>query len=109
MRAAIEAKQISLADTSVTGRDLDNLIALIYNNLDLVATSLNDLPGTDILLHRIETGDSPPIRTRGYRHSPEDNAEISRQTQEMLLAGVIEESDTAWGSPVILVSKKEVA
>ena len=58
------------------------------------------------MLHRINTGDSPPIRTRGYRHSPADNAEISRQVKEMQEAGVIEESDTAWGSPVILVSKK---
>jgi len=61
------------------------------------------------MLHRIDTGDSPPIRTRGYRHSPADNQEIARQTREMLEAGIIEESDTAWGSPVILVSKKEVA
>jgi len=83
MRTALEDKQISLTDTAVTGCDLDNLITLLYNNLDLVATSLNDLPGTDIMLHRIDTGDSPPIRTRGYRHSPADNAEISRQVKEM--------------------------
>ena len=61
------------------------------------------------MLHRIETGDSPPIRTRGYRHTPADNEEINSQAREMLAAGVIEESDTAWGSPVILVSKKEFA
>jgi len=97
MRAALDAKQISLTDTSVTGRDLDNLIALLYNNLDLVATSLNDLPGTDVMLHRIDTGDSPPIKTRGYRHSPADNLEIARQTKETLEAGIIEEFDTAWG------------
>ena len=35
--------------------------------------------------------------------------EIGRQVTEMLQAGVIEESDTAWGSPVILVSKRELA
>jgi hypothetical protein len=97
MRAALEAKQISLTDTAVTGHDLDKLITLLYKNLDLVATSLNDLPGTDIMLHRIDTGSSAPIRTRGYRHSPADNAEISRQVHEMREAGVIEESDTAWG------------
>jgi hypothetical protein len=108
MRAALAAKQISLTDTAVTGPDLDNLITLLYRNLDLVATSLNDLPGTDIMFHRIDTSDSPPIKTRGYRHSPKDNAEISRQVTEMRQAGVIKESDTAWGSPVILVSKKEL-
>ena len=34
MRAILEDKQISLADTSVTGRDLDNLIVLLYDNLE---------------------------------------------------------------------------
>ena len=65
MRAALEAKQLSLTDTAVSGQDLDNLIVLLYKNLDLVATSLKDLPGTDIMLHRIDTGCSAPIRTRG--------------------------------------------
>src|SRR5208282_6837483 len=75
----------------------------------LEATSLKDFPGTDVMLHRIDTGDLPPIKTRGYRHSPADVQEIARQTKQMLEVGIIEESDTAWGSPVILVSKKEVA
>src|SRR5664279_2258216 len=107
MRAALEARSVSFTDTAVTGPDLDNLITLLYNNIDLMATSLNDLPGTDILLHRIDTGNSPPIRTRSYRHSPADNEEIRKQTAEMLAAGIIEESDTAWGSPVLLVKKKD--
>jgi hypothetical protein len=49
-----------------------------------MATSLMDLPGTDILLHRIDTETHPPVRKRAYRHSPADRAEISRQTDEML-------------------------
>jgi hypothetical protein len=57
--------------------------------------------------HRIDTGDSPPVRTRAYRHTPADKEEISRQTREMLEAGIIEESDTLWCSPVLLVSMKD--
>jgi hypothetical protein len=57
--------------------------------------------------HGIDTGDSPPVRTRAYRHTPADKEEISRQTREMLEAGIIEESDTPWCSPVLLVSKKD--
>jgi hypothetical protein len=75
--------------------------------MDIMATSIAELPGTDIMRHRIETGDSPPIRKRAYRHSPQDMAEISRQTKEMLEAGIIQEAESPWSSPVLLVSKKD--
>lgn len=103
----LESTGISFTDTAVKDKELDELITLLYRNRDLIATSLMDLPGTDVLLHRIDTGDSPPIRKRSFRHSPADMAEISRQTNEMLQAGIIEESDTPWSSPVLLVSKKD--
>jgi hypothetical protein len=82
MRKDLEAKGISLADTALRGEELDQLIRLLYENMDIMATSIAELPGTDIMRHRIETGDSPPIRKRAYRHSPQDMAEISRQTKE---------------------------
>jgi hypothetical protein len=106
MRAALEAKGISFKDTALEGADLNGLICLLYNSMDIMATSLAKLPGTDIMRHRIETGDSPPVRTRAYRHTPADKEENSRQTREMLEAGNVEESDTPWCSPVLLVSKK---
>jgi hypothetical protein len=62
-----------------------------------MATSIHDLPGSDVFLYHIDTGDHPPIRARPYRYSPADKAEISRQTAEMLKAGIIQPSDSAWG------------
>jgi hypothetical protein len=47
MRKALEQKEISLTDTVVKGKDLDDLITLLYNNIDLMATSIHDLPGSD--------------------------------------------------------------
>jgi hypothetical protein len=82
MRKDLEAKGISLADTALRGEELDQLIRSLYENMDIMATSIAELPGTDIMRHRIETGDSTPIRKRAYRHSPQDMAEISRQTKE---------------------------
>jgi hypothetical protein len=106
-RKLLEEKGISLADTAFTGQDLDDLIRFLYRNRDLMATSVEELPGTDILMHRIDTGAHPPVRKRAFRHSPADRAEISRQTQEMLRGGIIEESDSPWSSPVLLVTKKD--
>ena len=57
-------------------------------------------------MYRIETGNEPPVQKRSYRYSPADKAEISRQTHEMLDAGIIELSDTPWKSSILLLAKK---
>jgi predicted aspartyl protease len=49
-RAALEAKSISLKETILKGIDLENLIDLLYDNIDLFATSLAELPGCDLLM-----------------------------------------------------------
>jgi len=107
MMKALADKKISLEGVSVTGADFENLVALLYENLDLFATSLADMPGTDLMMHRIDTGSSPPIRKRSYRQAPAKQAEITKQVNEMLQAGIIEVSDSPWSSPVLLVSKKD--
>jgi len=66
MMKALADKKISLEGVAVTGADVEKLVALLYENLDLFATSLADMPGTDIMMHRIDTGNSPPIRKRSY-------------------------------------------
>ena len=89
MRAAVESKQINLNDTALRGKDFDGLMKLLYRNFDIMATSLQDLPGSDIIKLRIETT-GPPIHKRAYKHSPSAKLEISRQTKEMLDAYIIE-------------------
>ena len=106
MKKALDDKKISYAETALQGEDLNKLIKLLYDNIDLFATSLADIPGIDVMLHKIDTGNSPPMNKRSYRHSPADRVEIAKQTEEMARAGIIEESDTPWNSPVLLVNKK---
>ena len=62
----------------MTEEQYEQLSKLIYDNLGLFATSLKDLVGTDAVTHHIDTEDSPPIRKRPYRHSPE----IAREMQK---------------------------
>ena len=75
-------------------------------NQDVFARSLADLPETDLILHKIDTGDAPPFRQRMNRTTPKARKEISRQTGEMLKMGIIRESDSEYQSNVVLVSKK---
>ena len=79
---------------------------LVAANADIFAKSIADLPGTDLHYHTIDTGDAPPKRQRGYKHSPVAKKEIERQTQEMLENGIIEPSQSMWSAPCILVKKK---
>jgi hypothetical protein len=48
-----------------------------------------------------------PVSIRPYRVAPELKDEIERQIQELMEQGVITHSNSAFGSPVLLVKKEE--
>jgi hypothetical protein len=102
----LDAIGIKLCVDNLTADQQARLRTLLDDNISIFATELRDLPGTDWYVHHIETGDAQPIRKRAYRHSPEAQREIQRQVQEMLDAGIIRESQSAWQAPVLLVKKK---
>jgi hypothetical protein len=62
--------------------------------------------GTDLVEHRIITGDAAPIRKAPYRVPFALREEMERQVQDMLKKGVIEPSTSPWSAPCILVPKK---
>ena len=104
---AVEEKGISFKNCAFTGDDFRALVELLFNNLDLFATTIKDLPGCTMGDLRIETGNNPPVRMRSYRQSPEDYKETKRQIDELLEAGMITHSDTPYSSPILLVKKKD--
>ena len=66
----------------------------------------DQLSKTSLVQHVIDTGDVRPIKQRPYRTSPRCKQEINRQVDDMLQKGIIRESVSPWGSPVVLVKKK---
>jgi transposase InsO family protein len=66
----------------------------------------NDFKSTDVVEHRIITGDAQPIRKAQYRVPFALREEMESQVQDMLKKGVIRESNSPWSAPVILVPKK---
>jgi hypothetical protein len=66
----------------------------------------NDFRGTDLIEHRIITGDAKPIRKAPYRVQFALKKEMDNLVQDMLNKGVIEESNSPWNAPAILVPKK---
>lgn len=66
----------------------------------------NDFKSTDVVQHRIETGDALPIRKAPYRIPFALRQEVDDQMQDMLKKGVIRESNSPWSAPVVLVPIK---
>jgi hypothetical protein len=61
---------------------------------DAVKHSINLVPGT------------APINTRPYRLPEAQKQEVDRQVTKLLREGIIEESNSPWNSPILVVPKK---
>lgn len=57
--------------------------------------------------HSIDVGDAAPIKQRYYPVSPAVQSMLDQEIDRMLKLGVIEESSSAWSSPVVLVKKPD--
>ncbi|CAB3247287.1 unnamed protein product [Arctia plantaginis] len=60
---------------------------------------------TSFAVHRIDTGNHPPISVKPYRLSLTRQQQLREKIDEMLKDDIIEESDSSWSAPVILVPK----
>jgi hypothetical protein len=61
---------------------------------------------TNKVFHRIDTGDARPIRQPPRRIPLAKQAQVKEMLDKMQRHGVIEESESPWSSPVLLVRKK---
>ena len=97
-------KQIVLQQHSMTTEEFHQLVDLIFKNIDLFATSMHDLVGSDVELMHIDTGDAGPVRKRPYRQSAELQKATDSLINEMLEAN-IQPSNSPWSSPCLLIKK----
>ena len=87
--------------------DKIKLETFLKSNSDIFASDLSQLGCTNVVTHKIDTGDARPQAKRFYRASPKVREEIDRQINELLSCGFIEPSTSEWTSPVVLVKKKD--
>ncbi|XP_078496945.1 uncharacterized protein LOC144753011 [Lissotriton helveticus] len=74
--------------------------------LEQYSTLFSLVPGrTHLCTHDVDTGDSPPVKSKTYRLSDKVKASIHGEVTKMLELGVIEPSSSPWSSPVVLVPK----
>ena len=96
-----------LSDSILSTDDKVKFRDLFVKYRDVFALSDSELGRTSLVQHVIDTGDATPIKQMPYRTSPEGKQEIDRQVNNMLERGIIQESVSAWSSPVVLVKKKD--
>ncbi|XP_069972959.1 retrovirus-related Pol polyprotein from transposon 412 [Penaeus vannamei] len=66
-----------------------------------------DLGHTGLVQHHIRMGDALPIKHAHRRIIPARREEMQRSMMEMEAQEVVEQSDSPWSSPVVLVTKKD--
>ena len=67
-----------------------------------------DVPSkTNLIEHDVDVGDSAPIKQYPYRVSPMKKELLDKEVQYMLKNDLIEESQSNWSSPCILVPKHD--
>ncbi|XP_045541416.1 uncharacterized protein LOC123722896 [Papilio machaon] len=57
--------------------------------------------------HHIDTGDNAPIAVPPYRLTPAKKEIVKAELEKMLADDVIEECESAWSAPALLVPKKD--
>uniref|UniRef100_A0A224Z7U7 RNA-directed DNA polymerase n=1 Tax=Rhipicephalus zambeziensis TaxID=60191 RepID=A0A224Z7U7_9ACAR len=82
------------------------------NQLEAVLTPFSGMftehPGkTDVLVHRINTGDAQPWRCNPRPLSQHKRALLDRALDEMIDTGAVRPSESPWAFPVVLAPKKD--
>jgi serine protease inhibitor ecotin len=69
----------------------------------------SDVPGkTTLISHRIDlVPGARPVRQSAYRLHPERMAQVDKEIQGLIAEGIVEESESAWASPIVLVPKSD--
>ena len=94
-------------ETSLGAEEQDKLFVLLMDYADIFAMNKDQLGRTDVLQHRIYTGDAPPIRQQFRRMCPQKKQELRALLVEMLSKEIIQPTSSPWSSPVVLVRKKD--
>ena len=81
---------------------------MLERNKDIFAPrTVEGPPKARDVTFSIHTNDALPIKQAPYRQSPEKEAYIEAEVQNLLNKGLIVPSFSPWGSPVLVVNKKD--
>lgn len=80
---------------------------LIYDSIDMFLKSEFDLGRTNLVSHRIDTGDNRPFKQQLHRHPIAHLDHTDAQVDQMLETDIIEPCASPWSSNVTLAKKSD--
>ena len=81
---------------------------MLARNAETIAFSMEELGHCEWTPMKIRVDESQGICvTRPYRYSPQKMDIIDDQIKQLLKLGIIEPSDSAWHSPLVVVQRKD--
>ena len=92
---------------NLTSDQKESVIKLLNQVEHLFSKGKTDIGKTDLVTHKIDTGDSQPIKQAPRRLPFSKRQESEQEIQNMLNRGIIEPSSSPWSSPIVLVRKKD--
>lgn len=92
---------------SISITDKNKLLELLWKYRKVFLTGQNKLRRTDLVTHKIDTGNANPIKQFPRQISPSENELINKEVKQMLQDDVIEPSNFPWSASVVLVRKKD--
>jgi len=81
------------------------LQSFLSKHRDLFSKDEDDLGQTHLVQHTIDTGDTKPIKQYPYRVPLAKRLAAEQEIKSMTEKGIIEESNSPWCSPIVLVTK----
>ena len=106
--AKVEPEEVAehVLSPGLTALQQEDMQALLQRYADGFATG-SSTGRTNLVTHRIDTGDAPPIKARPHRQNPASHQVIRENVQSMLASGIIQPSGSNYASNVVLVKKKD--
>ena len=94
------------------GNELDmvkysSLVNMLNKHRKLFVDDIKNLKQTNILQATFNTGFSQPIKQRPYKNPLTLQANIDKQINDMLDAGIVSPSSSPWSSPMVIVPKRD--
>lgn len=87
--------------------DKEKVTQLLNEFKHIFANNISQLGNCDIVQHQIHLTDDIPTRQKPYKVPYHLKGEMNKQINELLDAGIIEPSTSAYAAPVLLVKKSD--
>ena len=98
---------IDLTSGLLSESEKSSLVHLLIEYRDVFVSSDLDLGRAHRFSHRINTGENAPFRQRPYRIAQSQLAIVDKHIEEMLDKSIIQESNSPWSLPLVIVTKKD--